>query len=119
MLAGVRPAGTPTRRSADATKVAALIANATRTSPPVAMNSPAAGASAIWALTATLHIALFAVIMSASSTTSGSSEVAAGLNTVAAALRTNAAANTAVTDPVAKIRLTAAPARTRSALTIS
>ena len=63
--AGPRPSRSPRSRSAETTKVAALSANAARTPPPVAMTNPAAGASAIWAMTATLHRALFAVIKSA------------------------------------------------------
>ena len=44
-------------------------------------------------MTETLYMALLAVIRAASSTTSGSGDVAAGLNTSAAALSRNAAAN--------------------------
>lgn len=78
-------------KTADTTKVAALMANA-GPGPAKATSAPAAGARAIWEITALDQIAELAATMSSGSTSDGSTLAAAGLNSTVSVDRANALA---------------------------
>jgi hypothetical protein len=77
--------------SAQTANVAALNQNAGAT-PQTATSAPAAGARAIWEITAADHSPLFAATNSSSATMPGRVEAAAGLKNTVPADRPNATA---------------------------